>query len=164
MPKWTEARETHLRHLATTTGLSAGEIGSRIGYSRGAVIGKLKRMGLKLPNATGPKANRPGRRRKPTAKRVSVFRGKPAAVLHTSPLCESFAKRDTETFMAESMAFADALIDGKCCKFPVGGYSDPPGPQMKVCGRPVADPDSPFETDPSRNYCGYHVSIARRLV
>lgn len=45
-PSWTAERDEALRALLGT-GLSAREIGSRLGVSRGAVLGRAHRLGLR---------------------------------------------------------------------------------------------------------------------
>ena len=67
--RWSTDREDRLRALVLD-GLTATRIGAEIGLSRGAVIGKIDRLGLRLLGGPG----RPGRRPGPQKPRKSRAR------------------------------------------------------------------------------------------
>lgn len=56
-PPWTSEKVQEIRELASE-GLSARQIGDKVGRTRNSIIGKLRRMGIPLLNSKGPMPRR----------------------------------------------------------------------------------------------------------
>ena len=118
---WTDARVETLRTLVTER-LSAGQIGDRLGTTRNAIIGKCKRLGLALPNATPGirKAHKPyplRRRAVPTTARPQSARPT-LPPLPTEPIPEP-VEYDRER-LAESVTLLD--LEPQHCRWPLSAH------------------------------------------
>lgn len=115
---WTPERVEWLREAWLTDGLSATEIGKKLGISRNAALGKLNRIGLLGQRRTivqsvakpRPAKTTPPLRPKETAKPIKIEEPKP----------------DPETLVS-------VLNVGKGqCRWPIG---DPSSPDFMYCGK-----------------------------
>ncbi|WP_372784592.1 GcrA family cell cycle regulator [Phenylobacterium sp.] len=139
---WSHARVERLRAFWVEEGLSATEIGHRLGVTRNAVLGKVHRLGLsnRRPARTSgapapraprlPKPPRPVRAKAiPTLRQVEPPRESPRAEV--------------------GPGLVPRLEDlGPCaCHWPVG---DPSAESFRFCGRRTGDPP----------YCDAHRAVA----
>lgn len=130
---WHEARVSKLREL-WSEGLSASEIGEKLGVSRCAVLGKAHR--LKLPaRAGGPKPKDPSQKkpRRPSAKRAKLRLVWPSVVINDTP--------DDQIPVSQRRTLLELGRDD--CRWPVG---DPQSPDFFFCGGPQF----------SGHYCATH--------
>ncbi len=146
---WTAAQDAELKRLARES-LSAREIGARLGRSRGAVIGRLHRLGLNLPRRTaGDAAARQehGVRRRLAARAAPAISGRddPPAAPAVAPAQQddSFPEGSAADFAAQGIAFA-ALRRGRC-RFPLWRHDTRPElAAMVFCGEATGAGDAPY--------------------
>jgi len=123
-PTWTDEQIRRLGEL-WTQGVSAGEIGKRIGLSRSAVLGKLSRLGLLgMLRPTLPRPE-PDRSAKPRSRDSNPADG-------TGP-----RRRRGPALLREVATGAEARLwttrlSGECA-WPVAGH----GPDVLACCAPV---------------------------
>jgi GcrA cell cycle regulator len=143
---WTDDKFDRLKRLVPD-GLSASQIALDLGCTRNAVIGKLRRAGLRLtgsksprPITAGPRRQRPRAHPKPggMAFKLSV----PGTA--TPP---SSTDLPVEPPTSTWVRFADLgpIKSRTHCRWPVAGE---PGPDMLCCGAVRIDDD--------HSYCAFH--------
>jgi GcrA cell cycle regulator len=141
---WDDERVEKLTKL-WSEGLSASEVGARLGVSRNAVIGKLHRMGLagrhygrKMPSRAKPRSQRPKlayANPNPQRKSSRLFTAEPFV---PTP--------EIEVPLKERRGIA-GLQDAQC-RWPIG---DPQKPDFHFCNG-VKEPGLP--------YCAHHCRVA----
>jgi len=150
------SREEHARALRMVEeGCSGSQIGLALGRSRGAVLGYLHRNGLhcngnrvRIRRAAKPSG---GRSAKPSVP------GKVARKSRPAPAPEPVSRRaapvasDVSLPAHPCVRFVDA--GPHSCRFPLSGE---PGPDMLVCGAPVADRHGRLL---SRTHCRHHLGV-----
>lgn len=145
MGTWTEARTELLKHLLSDS-RSAADIAEKLGVSRNAVIGKVLRLGLTLPNAGNRSPNGSVSAQRRSARAVNPLGRK--RISRIKP--ESVAPREVpdELPSMPEPATAVRLLDAaeEHCRYPLGA----PSADMLVCGAP------PIKDRP---YCAYHCRI-----
>lgn len=154
---WTEARIELLKELLKHPDrLSADAIARELrGVTRNAVIGKVNRLGLSLPNK-GNKNPRQSRRAAVSAARlvmVQSHRRAPGAVsLVPDVLIEPTPADDPAPPTCEHMVqFMD--LENHHCRFPLWRDRVPPINEQWYCGAPANVADG-------RPYCPHHLGIA----
>ena len=162
---WTDpANVERLRELlADPRQFSAARIAGELRISRNAVIGKVKRMGLKLPQAGtstgGPKTTRARKRPKPRAAPSPAAQGQAGGARSSShgAACRFDDLSSRPDMTHGPVRFVDAIMKHGRCKFPTGGRDAPAGPDMLVCGAAVAEP----RADGMRaSYCAHHYGLS----
>ena len=152
---WTSDQVSHLIELIgakLSYAQAAAELNSRCGtsYTRNALIGKAKRIGLECPN-------RPGRG---TIKEPKPKRHKPRLVIATANngrgrrLIESVENAETIKLRCVDIVPRHlSVLDLKPndCRYPYGGYGEP----VLFCGHPKHDGSS---------YCYPHFRLTLRHV
>lgn len=165
-------RVDHLRKLlADPERLSASQIADRLGCARNAVIGKVHRLGLDLPQAgtnAGTARNMSKVKKKGVhlssrprgASRLASGRGgekSPTAGRPCGPggptNAQSEAALNREDNDHNPVSFVDVIGRSGRCKFPTGEHDAPAGPDMPVCGAPVL---SPKAQGMCGSYCAHH--------
>lgn len=168
---WTDDRVKHLAKLVDE-GLSAGQIGARLGCTRNAVIGKIIRMRGKVGRLKGaaPLAGR--RRAAPSRALLSPIRAYPPAETAPAPAGRNApvrqhvnagniaSKKEARAFdpgFIEPGAPAEApsarmlaltSLTEKTCRWPVG---DPKSEGFGFCGHVAAG---------SGPYCPFHAALS----
>lgn len=138
---WSDERMATLKRLVTER-LTATEIGAEMGIGRGAVIGKLQRMGVPLSGAHGgPK--RPSPRHAPTTSNLP----RPRKKLVKPPSPTPDIEPELTDLPPDQSDFACTIHDLRddTCRWPLGE----PTHDMRYCGSPA-----------KRVYCGRHRAIA----
>jgi len=142
--RWTEDQDAELKRLAPD--LSAAQIGARFGVSRNAVIGRLHRLKVALPQKAQvrPKPEpitnaRPAPSRRATG--VAVPERLASAVMAT-PVPVSLPATIQMRF--------SAAVEADRCLFFAGDPYGPDGPDMPVCGA---------ERSLLSRYCGHHIRL-----
>jgi GcrA cell cycle regulator len=132
-PSWTDDRIRQLKTLAIIAQYSAREISDVMGVSRGAVIGKLARLGVQLHNApTNPRVAearavarqpRPARQKPAPAQRMVLQRGKNNTYGDDVEMADMPEVTDLAPDVSE---FACTIIDltDAMCRFPIGDAHD----------------------------------------
>ena len=160
---WTdEQRETAIR-LGRDTSLSAAQIGAKVGKSRNAVIGLFHRNNVPLPLASMPRtktrrikrAQNKTWKKNGTAAHILARRARAAKHPDAEKRAEPVIKPD-----CAPIRFADLPLDRSRCCYPVSGKAGTNGPDMPVCGAPVADRKS--KDGMLRSYCAFHVRVCSR--
>ncbi|AEH88172.1 GcrA family cell cycle regulator [Mesorhizobium opportunistum] len=155
MSEWTQD-EIHTLRKLTGEGLTASQIGARMGRSRNAIIGKI----LRLNGAGGHLTVRPikagdGR----PVRRPAPCRPRPPklAFVAAKPVFERPQPYVPVANLPATLpvAFLDAVTAKKCLHF-VGDPFGPDGPDMPVCG---ADRSEAAGTVP---YCRRHYGSSTR--
>lgn len=149
MTPWTEADDAKLQELVAE-GLSASEIGSRLGRGRHSVIGRLHRAKGKLGTLQGSHASVPGAGRKKgsaPAKSPRVVIVAPARVAIPQPPVANLPA-------TLPVPFLQAIERGRCLHF-IGDPYSAGGPDMPVCGAERS------QQDPLSRYCGRHERSSR---
>ena len=136
---WTSTRIAKLKKL-WDKGLSTSEIGTKLGFSKNAVVGKAHRLGLKSRQATTKKI-----KRKVTPK---LSKGAPAK--STSKSTASAKKAPTKKSQSKIISILD--LKPGMCRWPM---EDPRSEEFSFCGEPT------FGKKP---YCLKHCSQAYTLV
>ncbi len=134
---WTDAEADEAFRL-WKTGLSRAQIGVAMGKTRGSVVGKLHRMGVRdAPKIPGPRK-----------KRVYVYRPRPRKAV-------TFKRLADVTAMAPTGEFACQFLDltNTTCRWPNGDVGDQ---GFHFCGSPGADMAD------NRPYCSFHNGVAYR--
>jgi len=120
-PKWTDEKVENLRVLLLQD-LSASQLAERLGFgTRNAIIGKLKRLGLRLPN----KQNQSGRSAKAKTKDEHLTRRRRLRIVLKEPVIEEVDFVDCsaqEYDMAIPAAQRKTLLElnNHTCRWPVG--------------------------------------------
>lgn len=164
-PTWNDVRVAALKRLAAD-GLSASQIGNEIGVSRGAVIGKLARLGVPLAGAwtvpMAPRIKPPPQPRRATvnpphpephhrpATRRTVIRPARAGIYGGE--VETVEVPEARDLPPDESAFACTIVDltDATCHWPLGDPSDIA--TFRYCG---ADADG-------RRYCLRHHRLAHK--
>ena len=138
---WTNKKITQLKEL-WKTGKIAAEIGQVLGTTKGAIIGKARRLGCASRksgrlNSLPRKYNTSLNGQRPRSTRQEVLQ---TILLEMEP---------------ENPTTLENLIPNQC-KFPVGGEKDP---VEFFCGRERWVGTRKF----APNYCKYHVYVAAKL-
>ena len=133
MSEWTERRQQQLRD-DWAAGLTMGQIGNRLGISRGAVSGQVTRLGL--PRRT---AGRPVGRHSQVAAAPTAAPPKPPRPIH-----------DAGIVLGQSCSLFH--LTNATCRWPVG---NPVRADFFFCGNPSADNQA------GRPYCPWHTKVAR---
>jgi len=112
--RWTPKEIERLLELAREPFLSSGQIGRELGKSRNAVISKLSRMGVPLPNAGSRNsfANRDSKQ-PPVDKRLKEYRNRQPTLPCVTLKAETFEEGD-----ALKLSLTD--LDHTKCKFITG--------------------------------------------
>ncbi|MHA1550017.1 MAG: GcrA family cell cycle regulator [Alphaproteobacteria bacterium] len=136
---WTSTRIAKLKKL-WEKGLSTTEIGTKLGFSKNAVVGKAHRLGLKSRQATTKKIKRK------IAPKIS--KGAPAKNIRENSSSEN------KTSIKKSQSKIISILDLKpgMCRWPM---EDPRSDEFSFCGEPT------FGKKP---YCLKHCSQAYTLV
>ena len=140
MPNWTVEEMTLLRKLITEDGLSAGQTAKIMKRTRSAVVGKCRRIDVKLAPPVPPKP-KPARAPKMTATvkphfQVRQMIGEPVS---TPPKPEKITT-PTATLIE---------LNRHRCRWPIG---DPQEPGFGFCGR----------SSQGHRYCPTHSEVATR--
>ncbi|MGE0845515.1 MAG: GcrA family cell cycle regulator [Flavobacteriaceae bacterium] len=159
---WTDERVEKLRGLLAE-GLTASQIGARLGVTRNAVIGKVSRLGAeftrKQPKRTVPRSGRRAvnhaRRRahcdtrKPAAKKQPRLARPRAPLIADGEIGGGIPPRKALPPLAEMPRVSLLELSERTCRWPLWGPGDPtPSPDDRVyCGH------APHA--PSR-YCAHH--------
>lgn len=169
--EWGTDREDALRTLiADPRGLSAREIAKELGggASRNGIIGKIRRLGLKLPGARGSEISNEAKQKRSERLKVEyrTREHKPRVVRRSTP--DEIARRREAAIEHRLRLMAVEIVDltpeqsssavnffdltKKSCRWPISGdareLSD-----MKFCGVTAAEGCS---------YCGSHKRMAYR--
>lgn len=165
---WTKEQEALLAHLCQTTKMSASEIGAKLGRKRNAVIGKVARAGLRLPNAGKGDFGKVAKGRKRAARKPASLNGSPPKMEQVTatpsrPVRQPF---NLDKVPLKSPARPDAgcqatfgaLIEGprNRCQFPVDGIGQAAGPDMMCCGADL----TPGGKGLARSFCDHHVALS----
>lgn len=154
---WTDTRVDALRQLVAD-GWTATEISQQLGVGRGAVIGKITRMGLQLtgaytpakppsPRHAGIKPAKPSverraplspRRLKPANGRVRIHTGGGAAFRGQVEVIQDVEITDLPPDQSEFACTIAELADDMC-RWPLGD----PSADMRYCGAPSVGPWCP---------------------
>jgi GcrA cell cycle regulator len=158
---WTKEKECLLLSLWRDKGLSISECAERFGVKRGAISGKLHRLGAKrggtaLPNrhALSRKSYQTGMRRLTFGKRAGRLPRHLRAENRRADLDTAHARVcdiavvDTDPALHERIKLVD--LKGHHCKWPLG---DPRSADFAYCGRHRGD---------HKAYCDDHAARARR--
>lgn len=151
-PGWNEELAEHLTKL-WASGLSATQIGIRMGKTRNAIIGKVHRLGLP-PRAVVQRAPRTrnkasGLPLRPT--RVGYGARNTVALAPRSAPALTVVPRIVQELNIPAALRVDLLdLREGMCRFPIG---DPRDEAFHFCGCPQADGTS---------YCGHHDRITRQ--
>lgn len=138
MTFWTDERCDELRQqCASVERPSASEIGLRFGVSRNAVIGKINRLGLVLPNHGSHQSHKP-RPIKPRPERKTKL--KLQARTPSKPRVD-----DAPLISFEGPGLSLIELTNSTCRWPVG---EPGTPSFFFCGAPGAS------LEEHRPYCG----------
>lgn len=157
MTGWTEERVTQLRALLITPEpLSAADIGTKLDISRGSVIGKVRRLGLNLPqNIQQARANRIGRkqpRHRATRETMQVRRLKGVGRSQQPHFVVDDIVLDAPQLVDNVIPLGQrrALLEltEKTCHWPIGEVG---APDFFFCGGEAIGP-----------YCSFHARIAQR--
>lgn len=168
--EWT-GEEIKQLHAYLAKGMSAGQIASRMGRTRNAVIGKVHRSkGLLLlsPQTANTPAKqkarslaargepRPDRVKaieKAKTRNVAVFNmpqhGRLNAIANARLQAEAAAKAADLAAAAGGTPFLEA-VEGSLCLFYVGSHLTSGGPEMPVCGQPRPG---------TGRYCAHHARL-----
>jgi len=126
MTAWSEERIADLREqCASPERPSAGDMALRYGITRNAVIGKVKRLGLLLPNH-GSYNSHSGVRPRKSPERKTRFYAPP-----TQPDTTPVSVDPPIPFDGKGVTLFE-LWEGTC-RFPIG---DPQDAAFRFCGRP----------------------------
>lgn len=151
---WTQARVDMLRELvADPTKPSAAVIADAIGgVSRNAVIGKVNRLGLSLPNK-GRNQYSVGRPRAPRQARQPRTAKLPRGGFSTVPVEPTPPPAPVVVSYDHMIPFAQ--LENENCRFPLWS-GDPPMNEKLYCGAPTAN------LAKGHPYCPAHCAIAGR--
>lgn len=159
---WTDDQRALFMELAAETGMSAAEIGEKIGKSRNAVISFAKRNDIPLPNAAKriqPQNDRRAKRKaKQRAKRQEARRKCSNIALPPRPLPARRESVIVDGF--EPVPFSKLIDTPGVCRFPVEDRDAPAGPDMLCCGAPVKNRKATHGL--SRSYCAAHLEMMTR--
>jgi GcrA cell cycle regulator len=158
---WTPERVERLKTLAAENKLSARQIGTELGFRRGAVLGKLKRLGISIA-----KPAKPTTCRKPRRRGARKARG-PRSYSYRSPK----AARDLAIAAARELQAIEAELERAV-------LLEPPATAIRsvlelragVCRYPFGDPRHPNfcfcggEAFQSLPYCAGHARLSYRPV
>jgi GcrA cell cycle regulator len=136
-PNWLTERVNELKAL-WASGLTATQVGKRLGVSRGAVLGKLHRENGAV-RAPLPKSQRP--KRKPPTRKVVQY----------EPPKLSLEPIELVNLPPDESPFACSIIEltAKSCRWPLDNHPTVDVP-MRYCGAPMT----------SGSYCSRHARIA----
>ena len=131
-------------------GLSASQIGNRLGVSRSAVIGKIHRLGLAKGHGCYPRLTA---RNMLNARLARRPRRQRAEIGWKKPPHEIFAEREAarqapELFIPEHERKTLETLEPADCRYP---YGDPRTPDFYFCGKPRVG---------GLPYCDWHRKIA----
>jgi len=146
---WTEEQTDELQRLLVQ-GLSASQIGERLGYSRNAVIGRIFRLGLAIARERTRRyvVNSPGRRKAPEVQAARV------ASLPTEQSAGGARAADSarpfHPIRSDRLTSLLALTNHNC-RYPIG---DPLGGSFRYCLEWCEG------VDLGKPYCEEHASIA----
>jgi GcrA cell cycle regulator len=145
---WPEERTAALRTLAEQ-GLSASQIGLRLGISRNAVIGKCQRDGIAmgLDRTIKTPAERAAAATASTARRVAWMRRKRAAGLPTAPTKASRYVARMATTVPSGHEVTILGLTETSCRYIAG---DEITANVLYCGA---------VTEPDRPYCPAHCAV-----
>lgn len=153
--RWTAENVGRLKGIiGSSRSLSAEDIARELdGPTRNAVIGKLLRLHLPLPNAVDRNLPKPPQsprvRREKRADKPFIFRHRSAAATRPpvpAPAIESI--KIEETPFVEGCGITIIELKIRDCRFPQG---DPREESFRYCGQPAAE---------GRSYCLGHARIA----
>lgn len=157
--RWSPELEERLKALADGS-LSAAKIAAELGMSRQAVIGKIHR-GKGLFGALGATSSNPARKTKavtmaaqsapPAMEHIVVEREASVPAVNAPPLVPALPASDPVPFLV--------AISRGGCRFYCSDWLAPSGPNMPVCGAPVADPYA-VPGDRARTHCAHHLRLA----
>ena len=131
-------------------GLTTMEIGSRLGLSKNAVVGKAHRLGLEArPSPIKHEnvkhtANKAVRKEEPVKKNADVSDASSGPVFKSEPLPPEINIHKSK----KQKGVAGVDLKPNSCRWPEG---DPKDPNFHFCGEPVA---------PGKIYCPDHCAIA----
>lgn len=146
---WPPEKEEQLKKLVAE-GLNATTIGEQLGYSRNAIISKVRRGKGRFGKLAG---NRTPRAPQDQTSKPIVLKKAPQIEALPDALPAPMARSE---FSPLRMAFLDAITTGKCLFF-ADDILSPDGPQMTVCGHERAE--HPIST----RYCSHHVAVSKAL-
>lgn len=144
--KWTDERLTLLREMAATQEFSSTQIAAALGggLTRCAVIGKARRLGIKMRSRLGAAAIRKPRQPRTTMRLV------PASFkLKERPPDQPEAIELPPDESPFACTIMDLQLDS--CRFPLG---DPQSPDFRYCGMPWSQ----------GSYCFRHFIICHQLM
>ncbi|RWN11780.1 GcrA family cell cycle regulator [Mesorhizobium sp.] len=155
------AEDISTLHRLVGEGLSAGEIGKKMGRTRNAVIGKIIRMKGdvgRLARSPGP-AGKLARKQTPVRQVRSYRRAAPRPTPVAAPVFERPQPYVPVANLPATLpvTFIEAVTAKRCLHF-VGDPFGPDGPEMPVCGAersPLAG---------NRPYCRHHHVSSARVV
>lgn len=144
-PGWDDESAAHLTKL-WADGLSAGQIGIRMGKTRNAILGKVHRLSLPA------RATRHRSARAPAGRRAYTPPSRPRLVpAEQPPALLTIVPRIVQELNIPTALRVDLLdLREGMCRFPIG---DPKEPGFHFCGRRQEDGTS---------YCGHHDRITRQ--
>lgn len=135
---WTKERVALLKKL-WVEGRSGGQIATRLGVTRNAVLGKIHRLGLPGREPRMPVAKIGATSRRPRETRAFHYTEPPVPVLRAIP----------DLGPAPDEVIHVLNVKESMCRWPIG---DPKSPKFRFCGRPRASS--------STCYCAHHAAIA----
>lgn len=119
---WTDERVKELKRL-NLEGLSASVVGARLGCTRGAVLGKLSRLGLHSPRCKQPPKLKSRAKRKPIDRIRKMGGGLRLITTLTGDLFEA------RVVDVDPLHISFEQLTNLTCKYPFGDI-----PNMTFCG------------------------------
>jgi len=156
---WTDEQD-EIAAAMWRAGESARDIAGRIGKSRNAVIGRMRRLEVRQGDGGKPAEASAAAQKplaKPAAKAAKKPRksGKKAAAAQAERPPRKFFVEDAPESAGDAVASPHPvrieLHDDGQCRWPLG---DPASDDFRYCGNPVAPDDSTY------NYCSGHRALA----
>lgn len=144
---WTEQKVAELKAL-NAKGMSFTDIGIELGFTRGAVGGKLHRLGL---TDTRPKSARRGQHPRIKTKIENSFAGRLKREAGAAAMREQFSAIEIIDLPPDQSAVAVSLFKLKpqSCRWPLGDPRDIAA--MRFCGADQCE---------GKSYCAHHYRMA----
>lgn len=151
-PSFWNPERTAMAVQMVKDGFSASQIGSRLGCSRNAVIGRLHRLQVTWKRPDRPAGWLPKKQRPPPPKGVQrVFQSREAKVEDKAEREEPGIRDLPEEPTSSSWVFFRDM-ESHHCRWPTAGE---PGPMMRCCGA--------TKTQPHVAYCEFHYNRAHQF-